>query len=69
MKERRGILVLTYEHSPPKIDLGVLLDSFELLARNVLELNLGPRCSATLTDLVHPVHQQGVVYGWELSKR
>jgi hypothetical protein len=69
IKERKGILVLTYEHSPPKIDLGILLDSFELVAKDILGLNFGPRCSAALTDLIHPVHQQGVVYGWELNEK
>jgi hypothetical protein len=69
LEERKGILVLTYEHSPPRIDLDVLLNSYELLAKEILELNLGPRFSATLTDLIHPVHQQGTVYGWELHDR
>ena len=64
--ERKGIVVLTYEHSTPKIDLGILLDSFELVVREILGLKLGSRYSATATDLIHPVHQQGVVYGWEL---
>jgi len=68
LEERLGIVVLTYEHSPPKIDLAVLMDSFELIARQILALRLGPRCSAVATDLVHPVHQQAVAYGWELQQ-
>jgi hypothetical protein len=66
LAERKGVLVLTYEHSPPKVDLGLLIDSFELLAGQILHLRLGPRCSAHLTNLVHPVHQRGTVYGWEV---
>jgi hypothetical protein len=66
LDERKGIIVLTYEHSPPRIDLSVLIDSFELLAEGILGVQLGPRCSGKLIDLVHPVHQQGTVFGWEL---
>jgi len=69
LQERKGVLVLTYEHSPPMIDLGVLLGPVELLAQEIMDLGLGPRCSATATDLVHPVHQQGTVYGWELHEK
>jgi hypothetical protein len=69
LNERKGILVLTYEHSPPKIDLTVLLSSFELLAERILGLSLSPRHSATASDLIHPVHQQATVYGWEVYEK
>lgn len=66
-RERKGVLVFTYEHTPPTIDLSVLIECFELMAQQVLRIPLGTRYSAQLTDLVHPVHQQGTVYGWELN--
>ena len=66
LTERKGIVVLTYEHSPPQVDLSILILCFEVLAREILEINLGSRCSAKLQNLIHPVHQQGIVYGWEV---
>jgi hypothetical protein len=37
---------------------------FELLAGRV---RLGPRESAKFLDLVHPVHANGRVFGWEIG--
>jgi hypothetical protein len=65
--ERKGLLVLGFEHSPPRIDLGVLVDASELVSRKLLRIPLGPRCVAVLEDLVHPVHQRARVFGWELD--
>ena len=64
--ERKGIIVFTYEHDPPIIQLSVIVECFETLAMNVLSLPLGPRCVAELTNLIHPVHQRATVYGWEV---
>jgi hypothetical protein len=64
--ERKGVVVFTYEHNEPIVDLNILIRSFELLAKDVLRVNLGIRCTAKIHDLVHPEHQQGTVYGWEL---
>ncbi len=66
LEERKGIVVFVYEHTPPVIDLRVLIQSFELIAKEVLRVKLGPRSEAQLKDLVHPVHQQATVYGWEI---
>ena len=65
--ERKGVIVITYEHDPPIIDLRVIVNSFEQLAFQVLELPIGDRHVAMLTGLVHPVHQQANVYGWEVA--
>lgn len=63
---RRGLVVLTYSHTPARIDLEPLLTSFELISHNVLGIQLGPRCEAHARELIHPVHQTATVFGWEL---
>ena len=65
--ERKGIVVLTYEHDPPEIELSLIVDCFEKLAIEVLSLPISQRHVAELRNLVHPVHQQANVYGWEVE--
>ena len=65
--ERKGIIVIAYEHDPPKIDLNLLVNCFEKLAVDALDLPLGERYISILKSLVHPVHQQAKVYGWEVE--
>lgn len=66
--ERKAIIVFGYEHSPPRIPLEPAVRSFETIATQVLDLSLGLRREAHFTDLIHPYHQQGTVYGRELLK-
>ena len=64
--ERKGIVVFGYEHSPPRIELSRAVDSFEVIARQVVGIELGPRSQTFFGDLIHPYHQQGWVFGWEV---
>jgi hypothetical protein len=64
--ERRAVVVIGYEHSPPQISLARLFSSFEAVAKSVLGISLGPRVSAQRDGLVHPVHQQLQVVAWEV---
>lgn len=64
--ERKGIIVLAYEHDPPQIDLGIIIDCFERLVMDVLDLPLGKRCFTNLKNLIHPIHQQAKIFGWEV---
>jgi len=66
-EERRAIIVIAYEHEPPKIDVSVLASAFELLCRQLLRLPLGDRHMSVVKDCVHPVHQRATVYGWQLA--
>jgi hypothetical protein len=66
-KERKGVLAIGYEHEPARLDLEPLWRAFELVASGVLNLNLGPRIVARRKGLIHPVHQQVIVVGWELT--
>jgi len=64
---RKGILIYGYECGEEEYSLDVALEAFELLARHWFLL--GPRCEAPFTDLVHPVHASGRVFGWEVLER
>jgi hypothetical protein len=59
---RKAILVYGFGYSGR--DLEPLLDALEVLAR--YGSRLGSREVASFTDLVHPVHAQGLVAGWEV---
>jgi hypothetical protein len=64
--ERKAILVFGYEHSPPRIDISIAIESFEAIAKQVVSIELGERHSAKFGPLIHPVHQQGKVFGWQV---
>lgn len=66
-EEQKGVLAIGYEHEPAQLDLEPLWSAFELLATGVMKLNLGPRIIARRNGLIHPVHQQVIVVGWQLS--
>ena len=66
LQERKAVAVIGYEHSPPQIHLEPLVRSFEILAKEIAGVNLGPRIHATRTGLAHPVHQQLSVFAWEV---
>jgi len=67
--EKKAVVVIGYEHSPPVIPLAPLIESFELLATTVMQLKLGPRIEETRINLIHPIHQQLTVYSWEVLDR
>ncbi|MEL6703308.1 MAG: hypothetical protein AAF089_02300 [Bacteroidota bacterium] len=64
--ERKAVVVFGYEHSPAEIKLEPAVSSFELIAENVVGIDLGSRCEAHVTGLVHPYHQQASVFAWEV---
>lgn len=64
---RRGIIVLTFEHTPPQIDCEVSVRCFELIAREVLNIPLGRRHESAAFGLIHPCHQQARIYAWEVG--
>lgn len=64
--ERKGCVVIGYEHTPPRIPLSLLLQAFEILARDVASIRLGQRIQITHSGLCHPVHQQLLVAAWEV---
>jgi hypothetical protein len=64
--ERKAVLVVGYEHAPAKIDLSPLVHSFETIATNVADIELGPRVAKLCGGLIHPVHQTAKLFAWEV---
>jgi hypothetical protein len=67
--ERKAVVVIGYEHMPPKIDLAPLIESFETIAKHVGGIELSPRLELRREGLVHPVHQVARVFAWEVIGR
>jgi hypothetical protein len=64
--ERRAVIVFGYEHESPQIRLDIAVKAFEVIATEVWGIRLGPRSYAEFDELIHPCHQRGKVYGWEI---
>jgi hypothetical protein len=64
--ERKAVVVFGFEHSPPQIGLEPAIRAFELVAEHVCGFKLSERVEAFFRDCIHPHHQQGSVYGWEV---
>ncbi|WAS92859.1 hypothetical protein [Nannocystis punicea] len=64
--ERRAVVIFGFEHTPAVISLDQAIAGFELLAAHVLRVQLAPPVTALRTGLVHPVHQQLRVFGYEV---
>lgn len=65
----KAIVIFGYEHEPAKIPLDPVIKGFELLSRGLLALELGDRIEHRIGPLVHPEHQVGRIFGWELLSR
>jgi hypothetical protein len=64
--QRKGLFVIGYEHNPAKINLNPLIDSFELIARNINNIDLSNRIEENRYHLIHPEHQIVRCFGWEI---
>ena len=64
--ERKGIVVIGYEHVPPRIDLKPLVECFELIAGQIMGFRLSERIERSHSGLVHPIHQSLRLFAWEL---
>jgi hypothetical protein len=56
--------MVIYGFDAPNRPLARAIEAFETLASRAV--SLGPRVSAPYSGLVHPVHQGGAVFGWEI---
>jgi hypothetical protein len=65
--ERKAVVVIGYEHTPPKISLTPLVECFETIAKNVAHIDLSDRVEVRREGLVHPVHQAVRVLAWEVG--
>ena len=66
LSERKAVVIFGFEHTPAQLPVEPAIRGFELLARDLLSLALSPRHEALRTGLVHPVHQQLRVFGFEV---
>jgi hypothetical protein len=60
---RFAVLIYGFDYDDRPLDPAI--DSFETLPG--LRVGLGPRHVAPFTNLVHPVHQRGRVFVWEVA--
>jgi hypothetical protein len=66
LPERKAIVIFGYEHTPPQVLLRPAVRGFELLARELLSIQLSMPEEQVRSGLVHPVHQQLRVFGYEV---
>jgi hypothetical protein len=59
----KAIIIYGFDYPDRRLD--PCIDAFETLARE--RVTLGSRHEALLADLVHPVHAEGRLFGWEVS--
>lgn len=69
IREQKAIVVIGYEHIPPLISLQPLVDSFEIIAKQIIKVELGPGITENRKNLIHPIHQQLTVFAWEVLGR
>ena len=63
---KKAIFLIAYEHNIPKIELDVLITSFELIIKEVIGLKIGERIEEKRENLIHPEHQTVRCLAWEL---
>jgi hypothetical protein len=63
MGNSKAILIYGFEQREWPLEPAI--GAFETLAR--ARTGLGPRHEATFRDLVHPFHNQGCVFGWQVG--
>jgi len=64
--DHKGLFIIGYEHDPAIISLDPIISAFELIIRNVININIGERIEEKRDGLVHPEHQIVRCIGWEL---
>ena len=64
----KGLFVIGFEHNPVKISLDPLIDSFEVIARQVMGIHLGKRIEQKREGLIHPEHQVLRCIGWQIDQ-
>lgn len=67
---KRAILIYGFEDIHGRRPLEGIIEAFEILAEAKLKnvrASLGDRVFAAVSGLVHPVHQSGGVFSWEIK--
>ncbi|MGD8402636.1 MAG: hypothetical protein PVJ21_03180 [Anaerolineales bacterium] len=63
---QKAIFLIAYEHLKPKINLDILISSFEMIVKNVLNLKIGNVFEERRENLIHPEHQVVRCFLWEV---
>jgi hypothetical protein len=61
---RKAIVIYGFDY--PGLPMDPAIAAFEVLAARCVTLNA--RAVGEYSDLVHPVHRTGRVFGWEITK-
>jgi hypothetical protein len=64
---QKGLFVIGFEHDPARISLDPLINSFEQIAKQVMDIPLSERIEERRGGLVHPEHQLLRCIGWQLQ--
>jgi hypothetical protein len=59
---RKAVLIYGFDY--PELPMDPAIEAFEALAQRLVSLT--PHVEASYSDLVHPIHRAGRVFGWEL---
>mgnify|MGYP004219345525 CR=1 FL=1 len=62
---KKAVLIYGYDYD--EFPLVRAIDAFEILARR--DNHLGERIQSNFENLIHPVHQRGAVFAWELEEK
>lgn len=65
---KKGLFLIGFEHNPPRIPLDPLINSFEVIASQVMGIELDHRIEEKRDDLVHSEHQVLRCIGWQLKQ-
>tara|TARA_Y100000991_G_C21905036_1_gene319774 strand:- start:242 stop:823 length:582 start_codon:yes stop_codon:yes gene_type:complete len=69
--EKKVIALLTYfpiNNNEVKEKIDTTLTCFEFILNEVYKVQLGERVSEKFNDLIHPVHNTGVLHCWEIKE-
>jgi hypothetical protein len=64
--ERRAVVIFAFQRAIPKLQIETAVRSFEGIVTQVLRVKIGTRESSEFTSLIHPHHQHGLIFGWEI---
>jgi hypothetical protein len=64
--EKKGIIMIGYQHNEPKLDLMITVKAFELIAKQVRGIQLSKMYTAEFSELIHKEFQRGMLFGWEV---
>tara|TARA_B100001123_G_C15239853_1_gene998669 strand:+ start:107 stop:742 length:636 start_codon:yes stop_codon:yes gene_type:complete len=59
---RKAVVIYGYDY--PDFPMDPAIEAFEVLAGRTVRL--GERCASSYKELIHPVHQSGRVFAWEV---